>query len=274
MTPTLASPIQATPLSPLASIDAHVARAHRCLGGQIEDVGPLRLYVNPRYGWTFFNCARQVTSISDGEIEGLIRRVVRYYNTRGARPAWEVSATRAPRLLPARLAALGFALDRDETLLIRPLAADRGRPPALPPGVRLTPIGESGLDLFVSAWRQGFAVGADTDLARVRALFADDLASGWEFWSACRDGQPIGTIAGLSLDGVTQIANVSTVPSERGRGVASALITYVTARAATRGGTLIYLHAATASAAEGLYRGLGFTPLEQTLTYIHDSGGH
>lgn len=257
----------------LATIDAHIVRAHSRLGGLVEDVGPLRLFTNPRYGWSFFNCARQVAAIADSQVDGLIRSVVRYYDTCGGRPAWEVSATRAPHLLPARLAAAGFVLDRDETLLTRPLVGPLGYPPALPSGVQLAPIGEPSLDIFVSAWRQGFAVGADTNLMAVRALFADDLAAGWEFWCATRDERAIGTVAGLTFDGVTQIANVSTIPSERGRGVASTLVSYVITRAAARGGRLVYLHAATASAAEGLYRGLGFAPLEQTLTYVRDRQG-
>ena len=274
MTPTLSTLAYTRDATSRAAIAAHVAAGHRRLGGQVEAREPLALFSNYRYSWPFFNCARQTAAIPDRQVDGLVRLVVRYYNERGVRPAWEVSVAEAPPLLPARLAATGFMLDRDETLLAQPLGPHLGRAPALPPNIALTPLDEPRLDAFVSAWRQGFAVGADTNLMVVRALFADDLAAGWEFWCAWRGSRPIATIAALTLSGVTQIANVSTLPSERGRGVASALVGHIRARATARGGALVYLHAATASAAERLYCTLGFTPLDQALTYVQDNRGH
>lgn len=273
MTPTLSTLPQTRDATARAAVAAHMAAGHARLGGQVEPRGPLRLFTNPRYPWPFFNCARLGDTVQARDVDGLIRHVTRFYNAAGLRPAWEVSLADAPPNLLPRLAAGGFALDRDETLLVHSFI-----PPAVwlapfPLGTTCVPIDEARLDHFISAWRQGFAVSADTNLMVVRDLFSEDLAVGWEFWCAWRDGRPIGTTAALRLGDVTQISNVATLPNERGRGIASALVGHVLSHAWARGGRLAYLHAGTGSAAERLYRRLGFDVLDQTLTYIQDSGG-
>ncbi len=265
-----------TPLSPSLdptawrpAIDAHLAAGHTRLGGRIVPVGPLRLFANPDYEWTFFNTARQARAMGDDEVPALLPRVMDFYTELGLRPAWDVSAALSPQGLVSQLTAARFVMDRYETLM------------AWAPGAAPTPVRgnraihpyevtAANLDVFVRAWQPGFAIGAETNLAQVRRLFLRDLASGWQFWCADRDGFPIGTLAALSLDGVTQLANISTVPAARRQGVASALMRHALDRAAAAGDRLVYLHAATGSAAERLYRRLGFQSLDHWMTYVHD----
>ena len=115
-------------------------------------------------------------------------------------------------------------------------------------------------------------MGPDTPLDQVHALFSRDLASGWEFWCAYQAGHPVGTLGALSFEGVVQIANVSTLPSLRRQGVATALMRHALARAAEGGARLVYLNAATGSAAERLYQRLGFAALDQWRTYGYEHG--
>ena len=265
---------------------AHLGESHRRLGGLIERRGPLRLFANPTYGWTFFNTARQVAPIRDPDIDPLVGQVVHFYQSHCLRPAWDLSQRLAPPSLAGRLVEAGFALDRTETLMVYPMEEGRrrtedgrgaaGRQQA--EGSRWREIEDArrntkyeirnpSLDDFIHAWQQGFAMGPDTNLEQVHSLFSRDLASGWEFWCAYQDGQAVGTLGALSFEGVVQIANVSTLPSLRRQGVATALVRHALRRAEAAGHTLVYLNAATDSPAERLYQRLGFAALDLWRTY-------
>ncbi|MCW5851645.1 MAG: GNAT family N-acetyltransferase [Anaerolineae bacterium] len=263
---------------------AHLGESHRRLGGLIERRGPLRLFANPTYGWTFFNTARQVAPILDPDIDALVEQVVRFYESHYLRPSWDLSQRLAPPSLTGRLVQAGFVLDRTETLMVYPIE-DGGLP--ITGGRRGTEAGRitdyrlpttdyairpPPLDDFIHAWQQGFAMGPDTNLAQVHSLFSRDLASGWEFWCAYQDGQAVGTLGALSLDGVVQIANVSTLSHLRRQGVATALMRHALQRAEAAGHSLVYLNAATGSPAERLYQRLGFGVLDLWQTYGYQKG--
>ncbi len=264
---------------------AHLGESHCRLGGLIERRGPLRLFANPAYGWTFFNTARQVAPIREPDIAALVGQVVHFYQSHSLRPAWDLSQRLAPPSLAGRLVQAGFVLDRTETLMVCS-TEDRGR--KTEDGRRRTEDGRGtadyairntqyvirppSLDDFIHAWQQGFAMGPDTSLDQVHALFSRDMESGWEFWCAYQDGQAVGTLGALSFEGVVQIANVSTLPRLRRQGVATALVRHALRRAAEGGQGLVYLNAATGSPAERLYQGLGFVALDQWQTYGYQKG--
>ena len=257
---------------------AHLGESHRRLGGLIERRGPLRLFANPVYGWTFFNTARQVAPIRDSDIDPLVGQVVRFYESHSLRPAWDLSQRLAPPTLAGRLVQAGFVLDRTETLMVYPTedgrrrTEDGGRKREDGRGVADYAIRPPPLDDFIQAWQQGFSMGPDTNLEQVYSLFSRDLASGWEFWCAYLEGQPVGTLGALSFAGVVQIANVSTLPSLRRQGVATTLVRHALWRAQEAGHSLVYLNAATGSPAERLYQRLGFAALDLWQTYGYQKG--
>src|SRR5262245_36790109 len=108
---------------------AHLATSHHRLGGDIETAGPLRLFANETYDWTFFNTSRQVDAIATRDIDWLIRYVIRFYDTRQLRPAWDLSDRLAPTALAALLTHAGFVLDRGEALMARAVRTAADRPP-------------------------------------------------------------------------------------------------------------------------------------------------
>ena len=255
---------------------AHLGESHRRLGGLIERRGPLRLFANPAYGWTFFNTARQVAPIRDPDIDALVGQVVHFYYSHSLRPAWDLSRRLAPPSLAGHLVQAGFVLDRTETLMVYPLG-DGGRTTEDGRGhtqyaIRTTDyaIRPPPLDDFIHAWQQGFGMGPDTPLAQVRALFGRDLASGWEFWCAYQGDHAVGTLGALCFEDVVQIANVSTLPGLRRQGVATALVRHALQRAEEAGARFVYLNAATGSAAERLYQRLGFAALDLWQTYGYE----
>ena len=255
---------------------AHLSESHRRLGGLIERRGPLRLFANPTYGWTFFNTARQVAPIRDPDIDALVGQVVHFYYSHSLRPAWDLSRRLAPPSLAGRLVQAGFVLDRTETLMVYPTGEGIGNRDygigTADDEIRNThyAIRTPPLDDFIHAWQQGFGMGPDTPLAQVRTLFGRDLASGWEFWCAYQAGQAVGTLGALCFEGVVQIANVSTLPGLRRQGVATALVRHALGRAEAAGARFVYLNAATGSAAERLYQRLGFAALDLWQTYGYE----
>ena len=281
----------------------HLEVAHLRLGGRIDTVGPLRCHTHALFHWTFFNAARLARAVSLDEAPALVAAVRDYYTRHGLRPILDLSAQLAPPTLAPYLAEAGFAPDRWDALMVcqpppSPMGTGAGGEVPLPPPsplrrgaggevsfpppspmgtgaggevpLSIDPVHAETLDDFVTVWRQGFAPGANTSVSQVRSLFERDLATGWEFRVARRSGEPVGAIAYLSVDGVSQIANVATVGRARRQGIASALVHVCLDEAARRGDHLVYLQAAAGSVAEGMYHKLGFVTIDTWTTYIED----
>ncbi len=72
----------------------------------------------------------------------------------------------------------------------------------------------------------------------------------------------------LEHDGVAQVEDVATAPSERGRGLASAVVSAAIAAARRSGAELVFVVADADETTPELYRKLGFEPLAVTSRFI------
>jgi ribosomal protein S18 acetylase RimI-like enzyme len=75
------------------------------------------------------------------------------------------------------------------------------------------------------------------------------------------DGELVATALGITVDDVTGVFNVATMPAHRGRGHGAALTARVVRDGFARGASLAYLQSSTMG--HGLYRRLGFRDVEE-----------
>ncbi|HEY3686144.1 MAG TPA: GNAT family N-acetyltransferase [Streptosporangiaceae bacterium] len=106
-------------------------------------------------------------------------------------------------------------------------------------------------------WRRAF-----TDSAR-----RNRAAPGQALFLARVAGVPAAVALGVHTGGVYGVYAVATLPEFRRRGLATALLERARADAVARGADRLALQVAEGSAAERLYRGLGFTPAFRTPGY-------
>ena len=96
-------------------------------------------------------------------------------------------------------------------------------------------------------------------LDAISAVFArmDDAS-----WLVGRvDGEIVATALGITIDGVTGVFNVATLPAHRGRGHGAALTARVVEDGFESGATLAYLQSS--EMGHSVYRRLGFRDVEE-----------
>lgn len=165
---------------------------------------------------------------------------------------------------PGRLAEAGFA----PTGTLRYLTA---RVDAETPGIQGLDIArvrtEAEAAEFAGVQRDGFLDAADDGADRawwsrtfVAAARRNHAAPGQAFYLARCDGVPAAVTLCVHTPGLCGVYAVATRPEFRRRGLATALLEGVRRDAAGRGTGQLTLQVAAGSAAERLYRRLGFTP--------------
>lgn len=95
----------------------------------------------------------------------------------------------------------------------------------------------------------------DQMLARIRDVF---VPAGLRFYAATADGDYVGFASVLSLEGVSYVDNVVTLPAFRRRGIATAAVTMAVQAALDAGDGTVFLLADERGAPRTLYERLGF----------------
>jgi GNAT superfamily N-acetyltransferase len=121
------------------------------------------------------------------------------------------------------LSAAGLVDDGHPPLMIRP-PGPPSEPMGIPAGVQLAEVTD---DDALAEWERTLIQAYPTPGAEIEpplTLFPSGILGGrTRFWTAFRDGHPVGVAAGHAGHGVVEIEFVATMESERGRGVGRAL---------------------------------------------------
>jgi N-acetylglutamate synthase len=126
--------------------------------------------------------------------------------------------------------------------------------PAEPPGVEIAVVDESNLSAYCAVLGEGFGM----PLELVLAAFTPAVLAIEPMLAllALVDGTPAATSAVFVSDGLAGVYNVTTVPSQRGKGVGAAITWAAVDAGASRGATASILQASEAGAP--VYARMGF----------------
>lgn len=191
--------------------------------------------------------------------------------TRGRRPAVQFidADPDAPSGLAALLRASGYREHERERVLVT--TREALRPPLQHPALSYLTISDTspldevreGYDTNELGFDADAQPASDQHIARFRATLRTARA-----FTARWQGQPAGAGMYLDpLDGVTELAGITTLPAFRGRGVAAALTAFMANAACDVGCDLVYL-TTTNPAAERVYQRVGFSPVGALLTFV------
>lgn len=187
------------------------------------------------------------------ELRAAIDGVTHAFRARAVRPRFEFSLLAWPEL-PPLLGRAGYLLDEQTPLLV--LRAGALRPAAGAVRVRWVRPDED-LTYIGSVMRQGLELrggppGPD-DVAELRA----HMGAGLRVAYAEVDGRPAATGISFPVGGATEISAVSTIPTQRRRGAARALTSFLAAEHFAGGGEVAWA-ATDDPRAHGLLQALGF----------------
>lgn len=179
---------------------------------------------------------------------------------------------------PAVEAALALADFRAEVTLIE-MAAVRVTPPADPPPVRLTRVGEAEWDRLTALIQVDLTEGKRTGEhdAAVGAGLLDSMRrrnGACDYWLLIENGQDAGYgLTAVCPNGLGLIENLFTLPERRGRGLMSAFIAAAAERLIARGCDAVFLDAHAHDTPKRLYARLGFRPVAVARTWVRQVKG-
>jgi predicted GNAT family acetyltransferase len=170
------------------------------------------------------------------EDAGELDAILAYYSEAGVRPWFELPPAHDFERLSGPLAGAGARPIAFHTVLY-------GQPEHFDPDPRVREIGQDEAELFADVLLRGHGVPADVPRSHV-ASWAENQTS--RLYVAEEDGRPAAAGA-LVLGEVANLANASTLPEFRGRGLQSALIRTRISAAAAAGSALVCSGASWAS---------------------------
>ncbi len=171
--------------------------------------------------------------------------------------------------LPAALEAAGLRPETEAPLLVGTPAGFRARhhPGAQVRWVEAAPGGAGAGDLAFlgSLMKRGFEADGKIEPEEIAAL-TQARAAGTRYAIAYLGALPCASGCSSPIGRVTELAALSTVPPQRGRGAGAALASFLTERHFEDGGTVTWVSAA-GEACYGLFSALGFADMGLRLTY-------
>jgi GNAT superfamily N-acetyltransferase len=245
------------------------------LGRESIEIPPFVIFIDPGDALSFFNYAHPLEPIA-GDLDLLASRLAdplttlrAVFSARGRAPRFEFVEEFAPDL-GAALAANGFAREGRYPLLVCDPQSYRAAPVVRGLEIQhLTVDGRSGeLRDFLSVERQGFGHRVTEEVTEedCRAL-RDDIRQGGLAFLARWNGQPAG-IASCSVPwrGLTELTGITTLPTYRGRGIATAISAAAAQAALGSGVEAAFLTAGDVQAGR-VYQRVGFRPHATALAY-------
>ena len=249
---------------------AETYRWHRGLGHRTRDLGYARIVADPLHPnvWDA-NHADGIT----GETEEEIGVVLEQLDIELAHSDWRVIRTDpfTPEPFVARLALDGF---EERPAVIQMALRGRVRAEA---ATNLHPVeGVCDWSILARLVADDHGEGLRTGGAAISRDVTDGIVAGYRakapacrFYLARVDGEPVayGSFAAGPI-GAGIIEDVFTLPSHRGRGIASAMIAAFAERLRDQGCSTVFLGALAGERARHLYAKLGFRPVMLTRTWV------
>ena len=217
-------------------------------------------FSNDRVKMVFFHRVVQV-NVDEVRVDGLIDNALRLFCNKGFDCVFTLSPLDRPADLGERLEQRGFK----RGILASAMVYD---PPAAPPPVHsvapVTMANEREYDIWADVMCRSFAHPPAMGEAGRSVLIVPEMHR----YLARVDGVPAGTTLLCSQFGMGYIDLVGTLPEHRRKGVASALVMRAVADSRAAGNRWTTLEAEAGSAAERLYKRLGFRTVYHRHRYI------
>ncbi len=189
----------------------------------------------------------------------------------GVPPSVDVVPT-ADRSVTELAAARGYGILRFLTTHVRPLDTDGGEFP-IDSSIDIERADGELLGVWQDVAAAGFGVG-EGEPRRASDAFATAAAvvdeGGFLLARDGGDGRPLGCASVTIRDGLATLGGMTTLPSERGRGVQAALIAWRLRLAAEAGCDLVASSTVPANASERNLARAGFRPLYETVTLARE----
>jgi hypothetical protein len=134
-------------------------------------------------------------------------------------------------------------------------------------GFTIRIAGRADTDLYAAVGAAGFE--APEGIFRQLVIEAGFDLQGARSYLGYRDGRPIATGMGLTLEDFVAVFNISTTPGERGRGVGAAVTARAVLDGMAAGATWAWLQSTPAG--HRVYERLGFRDMEQWACWISDA---
>ena len=212
----------------------------------------------------FFHRVVQV-NVDDGEVDKLIDNALDLFRSKRFACAFTLSPLDRPTALAERLEQRGFERGTQASAMMYKVSAES---PPLPAIVQAETSEPDKYEIWADVMCQSFAFPPAMGEVGRSALVAPDMRR----YLARVNGVPAGTALLYSQFGMGYIDLVGTLPRQRRKGIASALVAQAIVDSAALGNRWTSLEATTGSAAEHLYKRLGFRTVYHRQRYTSAMG--
>ena len=190
----------------------------------------------------------------------MIDSALDYFRERDFECAFTLSPLDRPSDLAERLERRGFSLAMQAVAM----RCDRAVQPVVPGAIRIEEPDPGRYEIWAETMCRSFDFPADVGVLGRRVLDIPEV----RLYLATVDGKPAGTALLYTECGVGCVDFVGTLPEYRRRGVASALTARAVADSHAMGNRWTGLEVAAGSAAESVYRRIGFRPVHNRPRYV------
>ena len=232
-----------------------------------HDLGGALAFTGDHVKIDFFHRVVQI-NVDETRVDGLIDDALQLFQSKRFACAFTLSPLDRPAGLATRLEQRGFTQGMQASAMAYDPSAKSSSRPAI---LHAEASEADEYEIWSDVMCQSFAFPAAVGQVGRSVLLAPDVRR----YLARVDGVPAGTALLYSQFGMGYIDLVGTIPQHRRKGIASALVAQATVDSAALGNQWTSLETTTGSAAEHLYKRLGFCTVyhRQRYTYtIGDSG--
>ncbi|MEE3372013.1 MAG: GNAT family N-acetyltransferase [Planctomycetota bacterium] len=212
----------------------------------------------------FFHRVVQV-NVGDAQVDRLIDNALELFRSKRFACAFTLSPLDRPTALAERLEQRGFERGMQASAMTYEASAESSSLPAI---VQAETSEADEYEIWSDVMCQSFAFPPAMGKIGRSVL----VAPGMRRYLARVDGAPAGTALLYSQFGMGYIDLVGTLPRHRRKGIASALVAQATVDSATLGNRWTSLETTTGSAAEHLYKRLGFRTIYHRQRYTSAIG--
>ncbi len=201
--------------------------------------------------------------VSDSGVDTMIDNALAYFRERDFECAFTLSPMDRPTDLSARLKRRGF------TLALQALAmhCDRAAQPVAPGSIRIKEPGPGRYGTWADTMCRSFDFPEGVGALGRRVLDIPEV----RLYLAYVDGEAAGTALLYSRYGMGCVDFVGTLPQHRRKGVASSLTARAVADSQAMGNRWTVLEVAADSAAERVYKRIGFRPMHNRPRYVRST---
>ncbi len=210
-----------------------------------------------------FNHAATI-NVEDKEAEGLLKRVTKYFRSRGSTyVCFRTSPLTRPKTFTALLENNGFERRLEESVMVF-----KGKPPEdkLNPDIKIKEIAEKEIDAYTALFLTNFEMPIEWKKGLDR-LARNWIQQGWKCYLAYVRQKPVGTCLLSTLSRTGGIFNVGTLKEYRRRGIGTALTVRALMDSLGEGNSLHTLETVKDGNAERLYKKIRFE-INHTISYF------